>query len=765
MENVNGNTPSMNCSFDPGTAYEDNKGNSSSESSKLIVHEEKMQQVSTSDSSKLEPLEDDEPEDANGTFDQRPHIPMALPSNSTAKETEGDNNNGPETTTWELSKNSPSSSENAQTYRVQIDTTAPFESVKEAVSKFGGIVDWKAHRAQTSERRKFIDQELGKVLEEIPLLKKQGEAAEEEKMQVLEDLDSTKRAVEELKLSLERAHTEEQQARQDFELTRLRVEEIEQGIADEASIAGKAQLEVAKARHKAAVLEMETVRAELEQLRADYSLLVSERDEAVKRAEEAVYASKEIEKTVEDLTIEAITLKEALEAAHASHMETEEHRLGAALAREENILNWEKQVREAGEEVEKAKQQIQSAKDLKSNLETASALLLDLKSQFSTYMDSKLPESEEDGPSEISSRTTRMEMQAAADSARRELEEVKHSIEKAMAEVNALRVAADLLRSKLETEKSELFAIQQREGMASIAVLSLETELKRTVSEVSLARTKEKEARERLAELPKQLQEAAKEADLAKSLAETARDELRKAEEEAEQAKAGARTMESRLLAAQKEIEAAKASERLALSAINALQESQSGGQSIIDGQDSPNLVTLPLDEYYELSKQAHEAEEEANRRIAASISQIEVAKECELKSLKKLEEVNREKSERKEALRVALEKAEKAKQGKLAVEQELRRWRAEHEQRRKANESVTAPVNRTISPILSFADRKESKADDNNGIEREEPYGHQNNSMPYSSPEVKTATKKKKSFFPRFFMFFTRKKLQSKTA
>lgn len=655
-------------------------------------------------------------------------------------------------------------------YRALVDTAAPFESVKEAVSKFGGIVDWKAHKAQTLERRKQVQLELQKVKEEIPGFKKQFEDAEVSKVEVLKELDHTKRLIEELKLNLERAQTEEAQAKQDCELAQLRVQEMEQGIGDEASVAAKAQIEVAKARHAAAVAELKSTKEVLEGLRGEYISLVRERDMAIKKAEEAVSASKEIEKTVEELTLELIRTKESLESAHATHLEAEEHRIGAALARDQDVLTWEKELKQAEEEVRQLNEQLLLTEDLKSKLDSASTLLVELKGELATYMEAKLNQESEnnveekpdDGAEENKVQTS---TQATLAATRKELEEVKMNIEKAKGEVDILRVAASSLKSELESEKTALTSLRQMEGMASIAVSSLEAELERTKAEIELVRAREKETREKMVELPKLLQQAAQEADKAKSSAQLAREDLKRTKEEAEQAKASAKTMETRLHATLKEIEAAKASERLALAAIKALEESDQA--AIMGSEELPSGVTLSLEEYYELSRRALEAEELANERVTAAIAEIQVAKGSELKSLERLNAATKELGLKKEALRIALEKADRAKDGKLGVEQELRRWRAEHEQRRRANDASQNVANPSGSPPKSAEDSREAKSFSTVDASTMFVHPTSHNKFYASHDEVRNTLpevkrRKKKSFFPRIIMFLARKKSQS---
>ncbi|CAL9753892.1 unnamed protein product [Musa acuminata subsp. burmannicoides] len=583
-----------------------------------------------------------------------------------------------------------------------IDTAAPFESVKDAISKFGGTVDWEAQTAVTIERHKHVHLELEKAQEEIMKCKEQYEAVESIKEDVTKELSSMKRLVEELKQSLEKAQPREAQVKQDSELIDVRLKEIEQRIASFASDAANTDgIEIDKERiadFAAVVAELRLVKQELESMESERVVLVDERNTALRKAKDFDVASKEIEKTIEDLNLELVATKESIELAHSAHLEAEEQRASAALALEQDKLIWQKELKHAEDEVEQLKEQLLSTDDVKSMLNRASSLLSRLKDELALYMKAK-PNREAKSTQEhkLVDHTGDVKESNPLALNPKELDEARSRIEKANNEINCLRVASSSLKSELEMERASVSTLRQRNVLASVLVSSLEDELNRTKTE-----------------LGKALERAAEEADRAKEREEQAKDE--------------ACTMEN-------------------------------VGNSTL--KDSSNLVTLSIEEFFKLREKAKEAEEIANSSVISAIAQVNAAKDLELRSLQELEEVKDMIQERKTALRTAEEKAKRATEGKLGMEQELRTWRAKQEEQRKARGAATRLPE--LSNLDAAVEARSCVGKADAGIDESPLMANPKLQMTRSNTTNSIAASKrgKRSLFRRIAMLFTGKKTQ----
>ncbi|XP_062208834.1 protein WEAK CHLOROPLAST MOVEMENT UNDER BLUE LIGHT 1-like [Phragmites australis] len=641
-----------------------------------------------------------------------------------------------------------------RTDKTIVDTTTHIASVKVAASKFGGSINWKTRRTQPAQSG-HIALELDKMKNEISECKCQAEAVEAAKLSVFNELERTRKLIEELEHVLARQQAEEVDAKEDLELFQFILKDMDEGATSDDNVVVKEKLEIIQEWHGALVAKLKFVEDESRKVQEDYESLLIERDIFIRKARAAFILFKEAERQVEDLTVQLKQLKGVLDLAHASCHDAEERKKGTSMVQDEDCFTWDKDLRQAEAELNQFNKKFSSFEQLKSKLDTASSLLLNLKNELATCMEANLIEKAREQESE-----THKSMQEENILSRIELEEHKRSIAEMRDEVCALKVTVASLKSELNKEKATLATMQQKEAMASITISSLKLEIKLSQQELEAVEAKEKERRDRMVGLPKVLQDAAQEADKAKSIATKAQEKLRKTKEEVEQAKASLSTMEFRLEAVLRETEAAKESESLARNALRGLEDTNAAVN--IEQQSSPEMITLDLDEYTSLIEKSHRAEELVHERTAAAIAQVEAAKASESCTLSGLNEISMALEEQKQVLLAATEQADRATEGKLAMEQELRKWREENGKRRKAGEaskSETKPSNAVEIIVKCSGDTKCASKEDSCALVHPLSDVSGRSSPNDLALHAKTTKVKKVSFFLRIITFLGRRR------
>ncbi|KAL0757713.1 hypothetical protein Bca101_095381 [Brassica carinata] len=520
----------------------------------------------------------------------------------------------------------------------EIDTRAPFQSVKAAVSLFGEVVS----RQRSTTRRSRLssesvcDKETQLMLahKQFLKIKQKLDNAEITRSRALSDLSNAKKTMEELTNKLEAVNKSKQSAIDTKETVQQREDQLEHDKSH-GSPPHHHELDVAREQYLSTTIELDAAKQQLNKIKQSFDSAMDLKATALNQAAEAKRALQVNSAKVNELSKEIGDMKDAI------------HQL--KLAATQNLEEYANIVKE--------KDDLREC--YKTAVEEAEKKLLVLRKEYQPELSRNLEAKLIETTSEIE--VLREEMKKAHESEMNtvkiitnELNEATMKLQEAADEEGSLRNLVNSLRMELEDMRREREELQQREAER------LEVEERKKV--------------EALKEESLRLEEKKQEALVARNEAEEMNRKIENLKKETDSAMIAAEEAEKRLELVIKEVEEAKAAEEKVREEMKMISQKQESKKQ--DEESSGSKIKITVQEFESLKRGAGETEKAVEKKlgdIAAELEEINKRKaEADNKlgaSLKAIEEM-------KHATDLAQKAADSAEAAKSVVESELKRWR-----------------------------------------------------------------------------------------
>ncbi|CAI9756687.1 unnamed protein product [Fraxinus pennsylvanica] len=536
----------------------------------------------------------------------------------------------------------------------EIDTRAPFQSVKAAVSLFGEAGASPKTKPVLKKTKTLEERVLEKetqhhfTLKELKYYREQLRSAEIAKAQALRDLKRANRTLQELTNKLENLSESKQAAFEATEAAKKRAKELEEQKCIRAQLGDDAwRLDVDSERelYKASAAALISTKQELTTLRQDFDAALEAKLAAFQEEEEAQHTAKVNQETLSQLSKEVTSLHETIGQVKLASIQAQEQHSKLIAEKEARLLNHKTAKEEVDKKIAclKAEYDPELGENLEGKLEETTKAIKVLQEQLNDVKASDL----------TSLRTIACEL----DDAERALQEI-------VAEENSLRCSVESLKLELENVKREHSESEMKAVETESAAESMQADLAKSKTELEAAISGETKSDDTHLALEKLLTEAENtrlEVEVMKKKAEVLK-------QEAEEARTATKEAEEKLQIALKEVEKAKAAERLADDQIhNSPKPDSSGG--------SGRRIKLSVEEFESLKKKIEAIGHEADVKVATAMAQVETINGSEKELLKKVETALKENEDLQSEIEDALKRAEMAEAAKKVVEGELQKW------------------------------------------------------------------------------------------